>query len=45
MVEKREIDVAKMIDDIVPLEEVQHSFERLTSAQDDAIKILIDPKK
>lgn len=45
MISRKELDVAKYIDDIVPLEEVQHAFERLTSGSDDAIKILIDPKK
>ena len=45
MIERKEIDVAKYIDDIVDLENVQKAFERLTSGTDDAIKILIDPKK
>ena len=43
MIEKKEIDVKKYIDDIVPLEKVQNAFERLTSGNDNAIKILIDP--
>lgn len=37
------LDVEKYIDDIVPLEKVQESFERLTSGTDDAIKIIIKP--
>lgn len=41
----KQLDVRRFIDDIVPLEKVQASFERLTSGTDDAIKILIDPKK
>ena len=45
MIDKKEIDVAKYIDDVVGLEDVQNAFERLTSGNDDAIKILIDPKK
>lgn len=45
MIAKREINVSKYIDDVVDLENVQKSFERLTSGSDDAIKILIDPKK
>ncbi|MBO4600972.1 MAG: alcohol dehydrogenase catalytic domain-containing protein [Bacilli bacterium] len=45
MISKKELDVAKYIDDVVSLEEVQHAFERLTSGTDNAIKILIDPKK
>ncbi len=39
------INVGKFVDDIVSLDEVQKSFERLTSGTDDAIKILIDPNK
>ena len=40
---KKKIDVLKFVDDIVPLEKVQASYERLTSGDDDAIKILVDP--
>jgi len=43
MMERKEIEVTKYIDDIVPLSGVQNAFERLTSGSDDAIKILIDP--
>lgn len=42
---KKKIDTLKFVDDIVSLERVQDSFERLTSGEDGAIKILIDPKK
>lgn len=42
---KKKIDTLKFVDDIVSLERVQESFERLTSGEDGAIKILIDPKK
>ena len=41
----KKIDMKKYIDDIVGLSKVQESFERLTSGNDDAIKILIDPSK
>lgn len=41
----RKIDTLRFIDDIVGLEDVQKSFERLTSGNDNAIKILIDPNK
>ncbi len=41
----KQINALKFVDDIVGFEEVQHSYERLTSGQDDAIKILVDPKK
>lgn len=42
---RKKIDTLKFVDDIVSLEKVQESFERLTSGNDGAIKILIDPKK
>ncbi len=41
----KKIDVMKFVDDIVPLEEIQKAYERLTSGTDDAVKIMIDPKK
>ncbi|MGN1371318.1 MAG: zinc-binding dehydrogenase [Candidatus Coprovivens sp.] len=41
----RQIDTLKFVDDIVGLHDVQNAFERLTSGDDNAIKILIDPKK
>lgn len=41
----KKIDVLKFVDDIVTLDKVQESFERLTSGKDDAIKILVDPTK
>lgn len=41
----RKIDTLKFIDDIVGLQDVQHAFERLTNGNDNAIKILIDPKR
>ena len=43
LIEKEIIDVKKYIDDKIPLEKVQESFERLTSGKDDAIKIIINP--
>ena len=39
------IDANKFVDDVVSLEEVQASYERLTSGTDAAVKILIDPNK
>lgn len=41
----RKIDVLRFVDDIVSLDGVQTAFERLTSGDDNAIKILIDPKR
>ncbi len=45
LMSKKQIDVLKFVDDIVSLEEVQASYERLTSGVDGAIKILVDPNK
>ena len=45
LISDKKIDVSKFIDDIVSLEEVQSAYERLTSGNDDAVKILVDPKK
>lgn len=43
LIADKKIDVKKFIDDIVPLEMVQKSYERLTSGDDEAVKILVDP--
>ncbi len=45
LMSKKQIDVLKFVDDVVGLEDVQASYERLTSGKDDAIKILVDPNK
>ncbi|MBE6155875.1 MAG: hypothetical protein E7164_03870 [Firmicutes bacterium] len=45
LISRKKLDVEKFVDDIVPIDEVQKAFERLTSGTDDAIKILIDPQK
>lgn len=45
LISNKQIDITKFVDDIVPLEGVQNSYERLTSGQDDAVKILVDPNK
>ena len=45
LVAEKKINLEKFIDDIVVLEDVQHSFERLTSGSDSAVKILVDPNK
>ncbi len=45
LINKKKFNVSKFVDDIVPIEGVQKAFERLTSGEDDAIKILIDPAK
>lgn len=41
----KKIDMLKFVDDIVTLEDVQKSYERLTSGTDEAVKILVDPNK
>lgn len=43
LIAKQELDVEKYIDAKVSLEEAQTSFERLTSGQDDAVKIIFHP--
>ncbi len=43
LIADKKINVTKYIDDLVPLESVQESFERLTSGKDSAIKIIIKP--
>ena len=45
MMASKKIDMKKFVDDVVGLSGVQGAFERLTSGNDDAIKILIDPSK
>ena len=45
LLETKKIDLEKFCDDIVTLDDVQASFERLTSGSDDAVKILVDPNK
>lgn len=45
LIATKKADVFKFIDDIVSLEDVQKSYERLTSGTDDAVKILVDPNK
>ena len=45
LIANKEIDVLKFVSDTISLEEVQKAYERLTSGNDDAIKILVDPNK
>lgn len=45
LIAEKKLDVMPFVDDIVPLSQVQASFERLTSGKDDAVKILVDPNK
>lgn len=41
----KKIEVLKFVDDIVGLDGIQKAYERLTSGNDDAVKILVDPNK
>lgn len=43
LMKTKQIDVLKFVSDIVGLDQVQASYERLTSGDDDAVKILVDP--
>ena len=43
LITDKKLNVVKYIDDLVSLEEVQESFERLTSGKDAAIKVVIKP--
>lgn len=45
LISRKQVDVLKFVDDIVPLERVQEAYERLTSGTDAAVKILVDPNK
>ncbi|MBQ6841464.1 MAG: alcohol dehydrogenase catalytic domain-containing protein [Bacilli bacterium] len=45
LIYRKRINVEQFVDDVVSIDEVQRSFERLTCGTDDAIKILIDPNK
>lgn len=45
LISSKKIDVIKFVDDIVGLDDVQKSYERLTSGVDSAVKILVDPNK
>ncbi len=43
LIANKKLNVTKYIDDLVPLNRVQESFERLTNGRDAAIKIVIKP--
>ena len=43
LIANKKLNVTKYIDDLVSLDEVQESFERLTSGKDSAIKIIVKP--
>lgn len=45
LMENKKINVLKFLSKIVSLDEVQKSYEQLTSANNDAVKIIVDPNK
>lgn len=45
LISDKKIDVMKFVDDVVPLENVQEAYERLTSGKDAAIKIIVELNK
>lgn len=45
LIKEKKLDVKKFIDDIIPLEEANDAFMRLTSGKDDAVKIIFHPTK
>ncbi len=45
LIASKKLNVKKYIDDIIPLEKANEAFERLTSGEDSAVKILFHPNK
>ena len=45
LIANKQIDVSKFVSKVVGLNQVQASFEELTSGQSDSIKILVDPNR
>lgn len=43
LIAEKKLNVTKYIDDLVPLEAAQESFERLTNGKDSAVKIIFKP--
>lgn len=43
LISNKQLDVMKFVDEVVGLEDVQKSFEKLTAGNSDAVKILVDP--
>ena len=41
----KQIEVKKFVDEIVGLDQVQSSYEKLTSGTSDVVKILVDPNR
>ena len=45
LINNKQIDVMKFVSDTVSYNDVQNAYERLTSGNDGAVKILVDPSK
>ena len=45
LISSKQIEVMKFVSDIVSYNEVESAYLRLTSGNDDAIKIIVDPTK
>ena len=45
LINNKQIDVMPFVDDIVSYDEVENAYIRLTSGNDGAVKILVDPSK
>ena len=45
LMSSKKIDMLKFLDSVVGLEDVQSSYEKLTSGVSDAVKIIVDPNK
>lgn len=45
LMSSKKIDMLKFLDSVVGLEDVQASYEKLTSGVSDAVKIIVDPNK
>ena len=45
LISNKQIDVMPFVDDIVSYDEVENAYIRLTSGNDGAVKILVDPSK
>ncbi len=45
LMSNKKIDMLKFLDSVVGLDDVQSSYEKLTSGTSDAVKIIVDPNK
>lgn len=45
LIANKQIEVMKFVSDVVGYDEVENAYKRLTSGNDEAVKILVDPSK